>query len=153
MSVCQIWVAASSDPFLVLHISQLDSFLLRGRWRRLIMTSNHELIDHHSRNSPKERSNDWNPPPLLTSPGKQKESAQGKNCSLSIGIFVFGSGTMQDLVISNHHHWLAKDNSTCMSTAISKSDIAPHCKFRWPATQNSYFQDFQDCLSTKEGEK
>lgn len=118
MNVCQIWVAASSDPFLVLHVSQLDCFLLGGRWRRLIVTSNHQLIDHHTCNGPKKRSNNWNPPPLFTSPGKQKENIQGKNCILRIRIFMFGSGTMQDLVISNHH-WLAKDNSTRRSAAIS----------------------------------
>lgn len=76
MNVCQTWVAASSDPFLVLHVGQFDCFLLRGRWRRLIVASNHQLIDHHSSNSPKERSNNWNPPPLLTSPGKHKGNAQ-----------------------------------------------------------------------------
>lgn len=39
---------------------------------------------------------------------------------------MFGSGIMQDLVISKHHHSLTKDNSTRMSAAISKVDITPH---------------------------
>jgi len=77
MNVCHIWMAAFSDPFLVLHVGQLDCLLLRGRWRRLIMTSNHQLVDYHSRNGPKERSNNWDPPPLLTSPVKQEGNAQG----------------------------------------------------------------------------
>jgi len=94
------------------------------------MTSNHQLIDHHSCNGPKERSNNWNPPPLFTSPEKQKENGQGKNCSLGIRIFMFGSGTMQSLALSKHHHQLAKGRSTRMFTAISKADVASHCMFR-----------------------
>lgn len=122
MNTCQSWVAASSDPLLVLHVSQLDCFLLRGRWRRLIVTSNHQLIDNHSCNCPKERSNNWNPPPVgrFTNPGKGKESAQGKNCSLSIRIFALGSGAMQDLTLSSHHHSLGQDNTTCTSAELPR---------------------------------
>lgn len=40
-----------------------------------------------------------------------------------------------------------------MFTAISKADIALHCKFSCQAIQNSYSQYFQDCLSTKKGDK
>lgn len=126
MNTCQIWVAAFSDPLLVLHVSQLDCFMLRGRWRRLIVTSNCQLIDNHSCNCPKERSDNWNPPPVwwLTIPGKQKERAQGKDCSLSV-IFALGSGAMQDLTLPSHHHPLAQDNSTCTSAELPRQTL-PH---------------------------
>lgn len=127
MSTCQIWVAASSDPLLVLHISQLDCFLLGGRGRRLVVTSDRQLIDNHSRNCPKERSHNWNPPPVgrLTNPGKQKESAQGKKCSLSIRIFAPGSAAMQDLTLCCHHHPLAQDSSTCTPAELPRQTL-PH---------------------------
>lgn len=118
-------MAASSDPLLVLHISQLDCFLLRGRRRRLIMTANRQLIDNHSRHCPKERSDNWNPPPVggLTNPGKQKERAQDKNCSLSTRIFALGSGAMQDLTLCRHHNPLAQDSSTCASAGLPRQKL------------------------------
>lgn len=56
--------SAASDVVPLLHIGQLDALLVVGFGRWFIVATDHQLVDHNTRDGTKEWGNDRNPPPV-----------------------------------------------------------------------------------------